>query len=127
MKCLQSRVATLHNNLMVISNWAFQWKMICNPDLTKQVQEVIFSRKTKKLLHPHFSFNNIPLKNSIFQKLFGLTLDVTLNFTQKIAKLWAYCVDFNPSYQDHPQGFPQVLRTLGWGLSQHMGRAWGRT
>ena len=27
--------------ITVISNWAFQWKMIFNPDLTKQAQEVI--------------------------------------------------------------------------------------
>ena len=49
---IQSSAATLRNELTVISNWAFQWKMIFNPDLTKQAQEVISSRKTKKLLHP---------------------------------------------------------------------------
>ena len=93
----------------VISNWAFQWKMIFNPDLTKKGQEVTFSRKTKKLLHPCLSFNNIPLKNSIFQKHLELALDVKLNFaehvkiiTQKNSKIWAYCVDFNQFYQDHP-------------------------
>ena len=67
--------------------------MIFNPDLTKQAQEMIFSRKTKKLLHPCLSFNDIPLKDSISQKHLGLTLDVKLNFvkhikniTQKISK-----------------------------------------
>ena len=43
---------TLSQDLNVITNWAFQWKMIFNPDLSKQAQEVIFSRKSKKLLHP---------------------------------------------------------------------------
>ena len=55
--------------------------MIFNRDLTKQAQEVIFSRKTKKL-HSCLSFNNFPLKNSISQKHLGLTLDIT----QKINK-----------------------------------------
>ena len=60
---IQSCAATLHNDPPVISNCALQWKMIFNPDLTKQAQEVIFSRKTKKMLHPCLSFNDIPLKN----------------------------------------------------------------
>ena len=47
---------------------AFQWKMIFNLDLSKQAQEVIFSRKIKKLLHPTLLFNDIPLSNSLFQK-----------------------------------------------------------
>ena len=71
-KDIQSTTATIRNDLMVISNWVFQWKMIFNPDLTKQLQEVMFSRKIKKLLHPSLSFNNISLKNSMFQKYIGL-------------------------------------------------------
>ena len=45
--------------------------MIFNPDLSKQAQEVIFSRKVNKLLHPTFLFNNIPLRNSLFQNILG--------------------------------------------------------
>ena len=92
----------------VTRNRAFQWKMIFNLDLTIQARDVIFSRKTKKLLHSSLSFNNTPLENSIFQKHLGLTLGVKLfvehtkNITQKLVKLWVYCVDFNQSYQDHP-------------------------
>ena len=29
---------TLNNDLTPISNWAFQWKIIFNPNLTKQAQ-----------------------------------------------------------------------------------------
>ena len=58
-------------DLTVISNWAFQWKMTFNSDLTKQAQELIFSRKTKKLLCSCLLFNNIPLKNSISQNFSG--------------------------------------------------------
>ena len=61
--------------------------MIFNPDLTKQVQEVIFCRKTKKLLYPCLSFNDIPLKNSISQKHIELTLDVKLNFVEHIKNI----------------------------------------
>ena len=61
--------------------------MIFNPDLTKQAQEVIISRKTKKMLHPCLLFNDIPLKNSISQKRFGLTLDVKLNFVEHIKNI----------------------------------------
>ena len=56
--------------------------MILNPDLSKQGQEVIFSRKIKKLLHPTLLFNNIPFNNSLFQKHLGLTLDIKLNFSE---------------------------------------------
>ena len=100
---IQSSAATLRNDLTVISNWVFQWKMLFNHDLTKQAQEVIFSRKTKKLLHPCLSFNDIPLKNSISQKHLGLTLDVKLNFvehikniTQKISKTMGLLRRFQP-------------------------------
>ena len=106
---IESRAATLHNDLTVISNWTFHWKMVFNPDLTKQAQEVIISRKTRELLHPCLSFNDILLKNSISKKHLGLTLDVKLNFGEyitislkKLVIRWAYCVDFNQSYQDHP-------------------------
>ena len=61
--------------------------MIFKPDLSKQVQEVILSRKIKKLLHPTLLFNNIPLNNSLFQKHLGLTLDVKLNFLEHIKSI----------------------------------------
>ena len=71
----------------------FSMEIIFNPDLTKQVPEMIFNRKNKKLFCPSLSSNNIPLKNSIFQKHLGLTLGVKLNYvehikniTQKISK-----------------------------------------
>ena len=61
--------------------------MIFNHDLSKQAQEVIFSRKIKKLLHPTLLFNNIPLNNSLFQKHRGLTLDIKLNFSEHIKNI----------------------------------------
>ena len=76
-----------------------------DPDLSKQAQEVIFSRKTKKMLHPTLLFNNIPLSNSLFQKNFDLTVDIKLNFsehaksiTKKLVKLLVFYVNFNKFY-----------------------------
>ena len=63
---IHTSATALSQDLNAITNWAFQWKMTFNPDLSKQAQEVIFSRKIKKLLHPAFSFRNIPLSNSLF-------------------------------------------------------------
>ena len=60
--------------------------MVFNLDLSKQEQEVIFGRKTKKLLHPTLLFNNILLSNSLFQKQLGLTLDIKLNFSEHIKR-----------------------------------------
>ena len=61
--------------------------MIFNPNLSKQTQEVIFSRKIKKLLHPTLLFNNIPLSNSLFRNHLGLTLDIMLNFSEHIKSI----------------------------------------
>ena len=38
----------LYNDLVKISRWPYQWKMSFNPDHSKQGQEIIFSRKTKR-------------------------------------------------------------------------------
>ena len=61
--------------------------MIFNPDLSKQAQKVIFSRKIKILLHATLLFNNIPLSNSLFQKHLGLILDIKLNFSEHIKSI----------------------------------------
>ena len=38
----------LVEDLQTVSNWGHQWKMVFNPDITKQAVEVIFSVKKKK-------------------------------------------------------------------------------
>ena len=77
--------AALSQEQNAITNWTFQWKMIFNPDLSKQVQEIIFSRKIKKLLHPTLLFNSIPLSNSLFQNHlgFGIRYKIKLLGTYK--------------------------------------------
>ena len=46
------------SDLARIKRWVFQWKMNFNSDFNKQAREVIFSRKLKKVCHPHLCFNN---------------------------------------------------------------------
>ena len=48
----------LNSDLSKINAWANQWKMTFNPDPNKKAQEVIFSRKTKKIPHPPLNFSN---------------------------------------------------------------------
>ena len=55
--------------------------MIFNPDLTKQPQEVIFSRKTVKPFHPQS-----PVKRSVSQEHLGLHLDQKFDFNTLMKK-----------------------------------------
>ena len=58
--------------------------MSFNPDLSKQAQEVIFSRKASRVDHPVVTFNNSPLAHTPCQKHLGLYLDERLNFSHHI-------------------------------------------
>ena len=49
-----------------------------NPDLNKQAQEVIFSRKINKIDHPPLYFNQNLVKSSSTHKHLGMVLDTTL-------------------------------------------------
>ena len=62
----QTSANVLNKDLEMIHNWAFQWKMNFNRDPTKQAQEVIFIRKTKKPPHPPLVFNNVNFTQSIY-------------------------------------------------------------
>ena len=48
----------LTSDLSKISEWTLQWKILFNPDSTKQAQGIIFSRKISKGNHPGLMFNN---------------------------------------------------------------------
>ena len=49
----------LNSYLSRMKQWDFQWMMSFNPDLKKHAQEVIFSRKLKKVCHPPLRFKII--------------------------------------------------------------------
>ena len=67
--------------------WAHKWKMIFNPDISKQAQEVVFSRKTDKVNHMPLTFNAIPVAQTSHQKHLGLYLDEKLNFNHHIKEI----------------------------------------
>ena len=74
----------LNNDLSLISRWAYDWKMLFNPDPKKPAQEVIFSRKKQSQSHPTISLNNIPVERVSYQKHLGIILDEKLNFKQHV-------------------------------------------
>ena len=74
----------LSNDLCVISNWAYQWKMSFKLDRSKQAQEVIFSRKTLIQSHPVLTFDNSPVTKTTHHKHLGLILDEKLNFKEHL-------------------------------------------
>ena len=74
----------LNDDLIKVSNWAYQWKMSFNPEVTKQAQEVVFSRKSQKVTHPTVYFNNSPVTRSSSQKHLGIHLVEKLNFIHHI-------------------------------------------
>ena len=77
-------VNTLNNDLMLISKWVYNWKMLFNPDTSKPAQEVLFSRKKQVQIHPTISLNNIQVERVPYQKHLGLILDEKLNSKQHI-------------------------------------------
>ena len=78
------------DDLKKISEWDFKLEILFNPDITKQVQEVIFSRKSTKLDHPAVFLNEALVAHTLCQKYLGMHLDEKLNFSthinEKIAK-----------------------------------------
>ena len=58
--------------------------MSFNPDVSKQAQEVIFSRKKNISNHPAVFFNNLPINRKSTQKHLGLLLEEKLNFSEHI-------------------------------------------
>ena len=74
----------MKKDLIKISKLANQWRMSFSPDITKQAQEVIFSRKSKKADHPTVYFNHAPVAHTDCHKHLGMCLDEKLNFLQHI-------------------------------------------
>ena len=77
-------VKVLNDDLNKVSEWAYKWKMLFNPDLTKQAQEVICSRKNIKTDHPIVHFNEAPIAHTTCQKHLGIHLDEKLNINHHI-------------------------------------------
>ena len=69
----------LNNDLKIISEWAYQWKMKFNPDKNKQAIQVIFSQKRIKPNHPPLYFNSC---NETGTKTFQINYGLCSNFLQ---------------------------------------------
>ena len=76
------------SDLKKINDWAFQLKMTFNPDCSKQAQEIIFSRKLKKLIHPPLLFSNNNVSKVNFQTHLGVILDVKITFEEHLKNLF---------------------------------------
>ena len=70
----------LNNDLQKISQCAYQRKIIFNPDVSKQAQDVAFSRKEITTNHVTVYFNIDPVIRVNFEKHLDLFLDSKLNF-----------------------------------------------
>ena len=74
----------LNDNLAKVHDWALQSKISFNPDITKQAQEVIFSRKLKKTSHRPLMFNSNQVNKTSSQKHLGIILDESLSFEEHL-------------------------------------------
>ena len=74
----------LNDDLYRINKWRFQWKMSFNPHPSKQAQEIIFSRKTKKISHPSLLFHNSIVSQTPSQKHLGIFLEAQLTFEEHL-------------------------------------------
>ena len=75
---------SLNEDLSKIWQWGCKWKMLFNPNASKQSQKTFFSWKKNPSNHSNMYFNNMPLKRKNTQKYLGLRLDAKLNFSEHI-------------------------------------------
>ena len=77
----------LNEDLDKIRRWAEQWKMAFNPDPTKQVQEVVFSKNLWQSFHPNLYFHKFEVEKVQTQKHLGLRLDKKNYVSRNILKM----------------------------------------
>ena len=70
----------LNDDFKKVNDWTFQWNMSFNPDLSKQAQKVIFSRKSKRPTHPPLVFNNDKVSQIFLQKHLSAISDFKWTF-----------------------------------------------
>ena len=70
----------LNSDLLQINSWAFQWKMLFNPDPNKSATEVIFSHRREQYPHLSVKFNNSLVVSQASTKHLGMILDSKLDF-----------------------------------------------
>ena len=70
----------LNEYLKNVNELAFQWKMSFKPDRSKQPQEVIITRKSKRRTHPPLVSHNNNVSQSFSQKHLGIISNFKLTF-----------------------------------------------
>ena len=58
--------------------------MLFNPDVSKQAQEIIFSKKSHNFSHPSVLFNNSPVQRTSTKKHLAVYLDEKRNLNTHI-------------------------------------------
>ena len=58
--------------------------MSLNPDPSKQAQEIIFSRKTRKINNPPLTFSKSNVSQTASQKHLAVILDSSLRFDEHL-------------------------------------------
>ena len=92
----------LNDDLLKISRWVYQWRMIFNPDASKQAQEIVFSRKANASNHETVYFSNVPVIGENIQKHLGLFVESKLSFFDQInEKIKKVTKQFRKSIDSH--------------------------
>ena len=61
--------------------------MTFNSDPNKQAQKLIFSRKTKKIIHPPLTFSKNTLSQTTSKKHLGVILNSSLSFDEHLIRV----------------------------------------
>ena len=72
----------LVNDLKTVTTWDHQWKMVFNPDISKQAIEVIFSVKKKNPEDPDLVLTGVSVARHELTKHLGIYLDSGVNYTK---------------------------------------------
>ena len=61
---IDSSTKQLNDDLKMVLDWAYQWKMYFNPDFSKQAPKLIFSSKSSRVDHrsiirPHLDYGDV--------------------------------------------------------------------
>ena len=88
----------LNEDLGKINNWAHQWKVSFNPDLSKKAQEVIFSSRVNSVLHTPLTLNNVDVGQIHSQIHLRMFLDFQLRFNKHSEKILQKSTEVLPYY-----------------------------
>ena len=76
----------LNNDLLLISKWVSNLKMLFNSEPSKPAQEVLFSITKQDQINLAISFNSIQVEKTSYRKNLRILLDEKLYFEQHVNK-----------------------------------------